>query len=163
MSTSSRFAPIYGSSIIMVLLLSLYISQSIYPPHLPNLLWVEYHSYNVDLFFLTILLRLVAIAYVKRRKWVRLIVCLSLCMLSFLCWFSIGTWSEYNIGSYEQRSIAVILFGPSIWILFQNLPRKSGGTFQELLEERLSRNKRVNAQVASRNSYFWNGSGSQKR
>jgi hypothetical protein len=84
-------------------------------------------------------------------------------MLSFLCWFSIGTWSEYNIGSYEQRSIAVILFGPSIWILFQNLTRKSGGTFQELLEERLSRNKRVNAQVASRNSYFWNGSGSQKR
>jgi hypothetical protein len=102
MSTSSRFAPIYGSSIIMVLLLSLYISQSIYPPHLPNLLWVEYHSYNVDLFFLTILLRLVAIAYVKRRKRVRLIVCLSLCMLSFLCWFSIGTWSEYNIGSYEE-------------------------------------------------------------
>ena len=117
MSTSSRLAPVYGPSLIMVLLLSIYISQSVYLPHLLNLFRIEYRSYNVDLFFLTILLGLVAIAYVKRRKRVRLIVSLSLCMLSFLCWFSINAWSEYNISSYEQRFIAVILFGIAIWIL----------------------------------------------
>lgn len=117
MSTSSRFAPFYGPSLIMILLLSLYISQSVYPPHLSNLLRIEYHSYNADFFFLKILLGLVAIAYVKRRKRVRLIVSLSLCLLSFLCWFSIDALSEYNISPYEQRSIAVILFGVAMWIL----------------------------------------------
>lgn len=144
MSTSSRLAPVYGPSLIMVLLLSIYISQSVYPPHLLNLFRIEYHSYNVDLFFLTILLGLVAIAYVKRRKRVRLIVSLSLCMLSFLCWFSINAWSEYNISSYEQRSIAVFLFGIAIWILVSKSSKEKRRHFSGIVRREVIQKQKGN-------------------
>src|ERR671911_560774 len=60
------------------------------------------------------LLALLVIIFIKRRKIFRVAIGSILFLSSYICWFSIDTWSEYNISSYEQRSIAVILLGVAI-------------------------------------------------
>ena len=73
--------------------------------------------FDGSILFSIALLALLVIIFIRRRKRFRVAIGSILFLSSFICWFSIGAWSEYNISSYEQRSVAVILFGVAMWIL----------------------------------------------
>ena len=68
-------------------------------------------------FLFSIALLALLLVFINRRKTFRVAMGSFLFLSSYICWFSIGAWSEYNISSYEQRFIAIILMGIALWVL----------------------------------------------
>jgi hypothetical protein len=104
--------------IALVLLSSLHISQT-YRPSLSDLEQFEDSRYNDNFSFSLIFLGLLLLSCIKRRKRIRLILSLSLGLLSYLCWFSIDAdwWEEYSINIHKQRFLSIIFLGIGFWVL----------------------------------------------
>jgi hypothetical protein len=122
-------------AIITLVLLSLLHILQIYRPSLLDLEQFEYSRYNANFFFSVILLGLLLLSYIKRRKRIRLILSLSLGLLSYVCWFSNQPelWSAYNVNPYEQRFLAIVLWGIALWVLVHKSSKEKRRYFTEVV------------------------------
>src|SRR5918994_465681 len=138
MYRDNRIALICGVTLALVMLFLLHISQT-YGPSILDLEQFEYSRYNANLFFSAILLGLILLSYIKRRKRIRLILSLSLGLLSYVCWFSIDAhwWEEYNIELYEQRLLAIIFLNISFWVLVSRSVKEKRRHFSEIVRRQV--------------------------
>ena len=138
MHRDNRIALICGVTLALVMLFLLHISQTS-GPSLLDLEQFEYSRYNANLFFSAILLGLILLSYIKRRKRIRLIISLSLGLLSYVCWFSIDAhwWEEYNIELYEQRLLAIIFLNIGFWVLVSRSVKEKRRHFSEIVRRQV--------------------------
>ena len=165
MHRDNRIALICGVTLALVMLFLLHISQT-YGPSLLDLKQFEYSRYNANLFFSAILLGLILLSYIKRRKRIRLIISLSLGLLSYVCWFSIDAhwWEEYNIELYEQRLLAIIFLDIGFLGLSIKIRRREKKTlFRNCSKTSYPKTKWKMRKLQAETLAFWNGPGSQKR
>jgi UDP-N-acetylmuramyl pentapeptide phosphotransferase/UDP-N-acetylglucosamine-1-phosphate transferase len=126
-------------AIITLVLLSLLHILQIYRPSLLDLEQFEYSRYNANFFFSVILLGLLLLSYIKRRKRIRLILSLSLGLLSYVCWSSIDAdwWKEYDIKLYEQRLLAIIFLDIGFWVLVSRSVKEKRRHFSEIVRRQV--------------------------
>jgi lysylphosphatidylglycerol synthetase-like protein (DUF2156 family) len=121
--------------LVTTLILSLfYVFQR--APTLPILYLeqIEYESYNSDSIFSVILLGLLPLFSIKRRKRIRFVLSLFLCLSSYLCWFSTNAWwSEYNIGQNDRRLFAIILLAVGFLVLILKSFKEKRRHFSEIV------------------------------
>ncbi|HEY9386754.1 MAG TPA: hypothetical protein VIP70_06925 [Nitrososphaeraceae archaeon] len=68
-------------------------------------------NYVSTFFFSVMLFAILPLAYLMRRKRIRVAVGVLLGLISYFCWFSSTIWVEYdNIGLNEQRVIAILVW-----------------------------------------------------
>jgi hypothetical protein len=86
-------------------------------------------------FFSLMLLGLLALVYFKGRKRVRVVLGLSLVLLSYICWFSnqFELWSAYNVSLNEQRFLAIVLWGIALWVLVRKSSKEKRRYFTEVV------------------------------
>ena len=91
--------------------------------------------FNSHLFFSLMLLGLLSLSYFKRRKRVRVVFSLSLVLLSYVCWFSNQPelWSAYDVSPYEQRFLAIVLWGIALWVLVHKSSKEKRRYFTEVV------------------------------
>ena len=120
--------------IALVLISLLHISQT-YRPSLLDLEQFEYSRYNANFFFSVILFGLLLLSYIKRRKRIKLILSLSLGLLSYVCWYTIDAdwWEEYSIELYEQRFLAIIFLGFGFLVLLSKSFKEKRRHFSEIV------------------------------
>ena len=137
MPTSSRFVTVRGPLLVIIILLSVNVSQSVNSPPSFNLMLINYDNSIFNLLFSAMLFGLVTIAYVKRRKKVRLLLSLFLCSLSFLCWFSTDAKNsaEYNIAFFNQKFTAIILLGIGFWLFLSKSFGAKRRNFSEVVRK----------------------------
>jgi peptidoglycan/LPS O-acetylase OafA/YrhL len=130
---NNRIAFGWGLTIVLVLLCLLYIFQKI--PSLINWEQIGPDNYDSNFFFTVMLLGLLLLLYIKRRKRVRLILSLSLGLLSYICWFSFNAdwWAEYNIDLHEQKFLAIIFLGIGFWVLVSKSLEEKRRNFSEVV------------------------------
>jgi hypothetical protein len=83
------------------------------------------------------LLGLLSLAYIKRRKRIRVIVGLILGLGSYFCWFSTAEWwTADNLILHQQRLIAIILWIFAAGVLISNSARKENRkSFSEVVRK----------------------------
>jgi TctA family transporter len=75
-------------------------------------------NYGSTFFFSVMLFAILPIAYLRRRKRIRVAVGVLLGLISYFCWFSSTIWVEYNnIDLNEQRVIAILVWTFAIIII----------------------------------------------
>jgi hypothetical protein len=63
---------------------------------------------------------LISLSYIERRKRIFFQYSQFIGILNYTCWFSPALrWYEYNVSFYEQRFLAVILLGITLWVIRQ--------------------------------------------
>ena len=138
MHRDNRIALTCDVTLALVMLFLLHSSQTS-GPSLLDLEQSEFSRYNANLFFSAILLGLILLSYIKRRKRIRLILSLSLGLLSYVCWFSIDIywWEEYDIKLYEQRFLAILFLGIGFWALLSKSLKEKRRHFSEIVRRQV--------------------------
>jgi hypothetical protein len=138
MHRDNRIALICGVTLALVMLFLLHISQTS-GQSLLDLEQFEYSRSNANLFFSVILLGLLLLSYIKRRKRIRLILSLSLGLLSYVCWSSIDAdwWKEYSIELYEQRFLAIIFLGIGFWVQVSGYSKQKRRPFSDIVRRQV--------------------------
>jgi peptidoglycan/LPS O-acetylase OafA/YrhL len=85
---------------------------------------IRYAEYDSTFFFSLMLLGMLLLAYLKRRKRIRVAVGVLLGLIGHFCWFSTALWTEQNIDMAEQRVIAILLWAIAMIILITKSARK---------------------------------------
>ena len=89
---------------------------------------------DVNLVISIVFLTLPVLIFITRRKILRVTIGSILGFSSCLFWYSTTSlWLEYNISPLEQKMIAVVLLGLSLWLLVSRSPKQKRKNFSEIV------------------------------